>query len=422
MSVQQNSNLLAVSVAPDNKVYLLDKRSGTTLAAISVPDPTGLSFSPDGSLWVISSNQVVQYQNVNVSPAVATTLASLTLPLAVAVCPTNANLILIADGGLGGGGSQQVKAFDSSGTSLWTYGLPGGYVTNGVAVQTNKFMFGNIYEGNVTFLCFAPDGSFWVGDSGNNRSLHFSAWTGTTLNCMEQIMFQSHSYSSDLDQNNPSRVFNQFLEFKVDYAQPLAQSWTLVNNWGASVPFTNISFNSGLFGVTTLTNGRTYGFFPLSGGNQLVELVTTNGSGGLTNKLRLTGIFPSMNINGFSSSTNFFISLSSSGNLDGTGQNVAYWAEEALTGFDAANNPVWSTSLTTLAAAPNGTNDPVPRCCGGGNPRLNISSNNILISFDNTLNPGMHLGGILVGTTNWLWEASPSGNFNQDGHYDLRST
>jgi len=66
----------------------------------------------------------------------------------------------------------------------------------------------------------------WVGDGGNHRSLHFSA----ALNYLEQIMYQPHSYIACVDQNNPARVFNQFLEFSVDYTKPLAQSWTLVNN------------------------------------------------------------------------------------------------------------------------------------------------------------------------------------------------
>ena len=49
-------------------------------------------------------------------------------------------------------------------------------------------------------------------------------------------MYQPHSYMACVDQNNPSRIFNQFLEFKVDYTKPLSQAWTLVNNWKANVP------------------------------------------------------------------------------------------------------------------------------------------------------------------------------------------
>ena len=104
----------------------------------------------------------------------------------MAVNPTNANIILVADGA-NGGGSQQVKAFNSAGNSLWTYGQAGGYATSSSAVATNKFWF-NDGENDETFFCFAPDGSFWVGDGGNNRCLHFSA----KANYIEQIMYQPH--------------------------------------------------------------------------------------------------------------------------------------------------------------------------------------------------------------------------------------
>ncbi len=62
LAVQQSGNLLAVSVAPDNKVYLLDKLSGafvTKLRIVTAPGRDGWSFSPDGSLWVVSGGNVV---------------------------------------------------------------------------------------------------------------------------------------------------------------------------------------------------------------------------------------------------------------------------------------------------------------------------------------------------------------------------
>jgi len=43
--------------------------------------------------------------------------------------------------------------------------------------------------------------------------LHFDG----NRNYLEQIMYQPVSYCSSIDKNNPSRVFNGFLEFNVDY-------------------------------------------------------------------------------------------------------------------------------------------------------------------------------------------------------------
>lgn len=205
LAVQPNGNLLAVSVAPDNKVYLFDKIIGSSISSIDVISPGRLNFSPDGSLWVISSNNVLHYLDPGSLPLQALAIPDFSEPLDVAVNPTNSNLILVADGGA----SQQIKAFNSAGTPLWTYGLPGGYQVNGAAVNTNKFWFYN-GQNDGTFLCFAPDGSFWVGDGGNNRALHFSS----ALSYLEQIMYQPLSFRASVDQNNPSRVINQFLKLR----------------------------------------------------------------------------------------------------------------------------------------------------------------------------------------------------------------
>jgi len=402
LSVQQNGNLLAASVTPDNTVYLLDKKSGSPVANFSVNSPRRLNFSPDGSLWVISSNSVICFTNLPANPAVAMIIPDFSEPLDVAVCPTNSNFILVADGGV----SQQVKAFDRSGNSLWIYGLAGGYQANGVAVAINKFWFFD-GENDGTFLCFAPDGSFWVGDGANNRSLHFSA----NLNYLEQIMYQPRSWTACVDQNNPCRVFNQFMEFKVDYSKPLGQGWTVVNNWRANVDPCHITLNNpGIREVTTFTNGRTYALIDHNCmGNtlpELCELVATNG-------LRCTGIYPMVTNQGR------WTCFGPDGSARATAFGLPLWYESTLSGFDTNNNPIWNPE-SLIATASDGVTDPVPRCCSFGNVRATISSNNILISFDQTLNDGWHLGGIRVGATNWLWKASPAvPEMNGTGNFEI---
>ena len=401
LAVQQNGNLLAVSVAPDNMVYLVDKSSGAAVAGFPVTAPGRLNFSPNGALWVISSNTVNCYTNLGPAPSLIATISNLSEPLDVAVNPTNASLILVADGG----GSQQLKAFSNTAAALWTYGLPGGYQANGVAVATNKFWFNNGQK-DATFLCFAPDGSFWVGDPANNRSLHFSAARAY----LEQIMYQPLSFRASVDQSNPSRVFNQFLEFSVDYTQPLARSWTLVNNWQANVPSINNSgWSGGPYEITDFTNGRTYALIDNNSYNptrsELCELAA--------NGLRLTGILPAYNIN------RGWISFGPDGSARRTTFGAATWYESTLNGFDTNNNPIWNPEFL-IASASNGSADPVPRCCSFGNVRATISSNNILIAFDQTLNNGWHLGGIKVGASNWLWEASPAvASMNGRGAYEI---
>ena len=398
LSVQQNGNLLAVSVAPDNRVYLMDKVSGAALGSFAVSSPGRSSFSPDGSLWVISGTSVICYSNPGTSPTAVLTIPNLSKPLDVAVDPSNANLILVADGGA----SQQVKAFNSAGAALWVYGLTGGYQVNGVAVATNKFWFFD-GENEATFLCFAPDGSFWVGDEGNHRCLHFSS----TLNYIEQIMYQPHSYMACVDQNNPSRVFSQFLEFSVDYTKPLPQAWTLVNNWRVNVDPVHISWNEGLREVTTFPNGHTYALIDNNSFSPAVQELCELGP----NQLRFTGIFPLIHYG--------WISLGPDGLARATSMGVPTWYEQTLTGFDASDNPVWNAP-TLMATASAGGTDPVPRCCSFGNVRATVSTNNILVSFDQSLNNGWHLGGIRLGDSKWLWKASPAGAYlNGAGVYEI---
>ena len=410
LAVQTSGNLLAVSVLLDNMVYLFDKRAGSLLNQISVTSPGRLGFSPDGSLWIVSGSGVINYTNLNASPAAARTISGFSQPLAVAVNPTNADLVLVADGL----GSEQIKAFNHTGSPLWTYGLAGGYQTYGAAVNTNKFWFDDGQGDASTFLAFAPDGSFWVGDGGNHRSLHFLG----AGNYLEQIMYQPHSYSANVDQTDPSRVFNQFLEFSVDYSKPLSQAWTLVNNWKADVDAVHLasSFytvdegNQGLYEVTTFTNGRTYALI-----NNYTYQYAISELCELTQPvLRLTGITPA-----YGGNSRGWISLGPDGSARRTTIGLPTWFEDTLQGFDSNNNPLWSPDAPLASASDNST-DPAPRGSSFGNMRATISTNNILISFDPSLNNGWHLGGIRVGGTNWLWKASPAvTTMNGTGNYEI---
>jgi hypothetical protein len=408
LSVQVTNNLLAASSRLDNMVYLFDKTSGVLVANFSVDSPTGVSFSPDGTLWVASTNAVFAYTNVAGQHGLALTISGFSNALAIAVCPTNAALILVADGGGStnmGGGSQQIKAFDNTGAPLWTYGLAGGYPANGPAVTTNKFMFTyDLEQSEGTFIAFAPDGSFWVGDGGDHRSLHFSP----SCSYLEQIMYQPHSYKTCVDQNNPGRVFNQYLEFSVDYTKPLSNAWTLVNNWNPSPASYGCYYSDavGLQEVVTLTNGRTYGLLQnrCAGGNdsEVFEL-TTNG-------IRFTHLFPS------GTNVSACASLDTSGNAYIFTPGIASWYERVLTGFDGSNNPVFAPKML-IASAPNGASNPVPRLTG--NERTVISSNNILISLDQGRDVAWHLGGVRLGGTSWLWQTSPAGYLNGCGNFEI---
>src|ERR1700730_14386272 len=139
-------------------------------------------------------------------------------------------------------------------------------------------------------------------------------------------MYQPHAYIACVDQNNPSRVFNQFLEFSVDYTKPLPQAWTLVNNWQANVDPLHISWNNGLFDdeglfeVTTFTNGRTYALVDNHAYPYILKELCELG----TNQLRFTGLFPMLGSGGR------WISLGPDGSARATTIGAAQWYESTL--------------------------------------------------------------------------------------------
>ncbi len=168
--------------------------------------------------------------------------------------------------------NQVVRFFNTStgveGTQL---GVNGGY-SNSPDVTNTKFMFDDLRGNTFGFLAYAPDGSFWLGDCGNQRELHFSP----NKNYIETIMSLGITYSTCVDPNNITRVFANYMEFAIDYSKPLTgnSGWTYVRNWGYSSAAVNTQSTKRLLSVITLSNGRTFGY-DYAPGMGLVELSST---------------------------------------------------------------------------------------------------------------------------------------------------
>ncbi|WP_173809428.1 malectin domain-containing carbohydrate-binding protein [Hymenobacter caeli] len=402
LAVQRTGRILAVAHRGQNVIRLFDKTTGQLLANLPAASPGSLSMTPAGDLWAVVANGVVRYTNLSTLPLVAAVLPGLAHPLAVGTDPANEDLVLVADGGP----SQQVKAYSRIGVPLWTYGQAGGYVANGSAVRNDKLWFENSVTSETAFITVLPDHSFWVSDIGNNRCLHFSA----TRAYLEQVMYQPFSYTTSVDANDPTRVFSDFLEFKVDYTKPIGDSWTLVRNWRAGLDARYIGFTQGLHQVATLANGRTYALL-----RNFSDFYTETAELG-GNYLRPTGIRlatveeePTLMPDG---------TVYLAPHSVGTNTAVA-WHVRALTGFDGSGNPQWALPKT-LASVQAGPQDPVPHPIGGIDAtRAPVTSSGVMVSFDNSKSSGWHLGGIRVGSTKWLWKASPTGALDGKGSFDI---
>ena len=416
LAVQKNGNYLFVSRPGINELHVLDKKSGALVQNISMTSPRDLAIDSDDNLWIISGTNTVAKYSVNSNGTLSSaliTISSLADPKAMAVSPDN-KLLVVVDGG----GSQQLKAFtNDSGYAAWTFGQYGGYESD-PAVSDDKFYFSDyVTMLSKPFIAFQPDGSFWVADVGNERIQHYDS----SRNFIERIMCLPHSYSVVADRNDPTRVFNEYLEFQVDYSKPLAPnngSWKLIRNWRRGI--TKNYFMEGkvnIFNnVITLSNGRTYATLenckvPDVRYPEVVELPATG-------HVRYTGVrfgdF-SKDMIATDGSLRRFVSSGKVG--DG-----GYWETQPLTGFSSDNNPVWGTS-SKIGTLPTITEkDP-------GNGQVShpaMTSSDILVVFERErYNKGFHLGGIRKHDNKYLWKACPattrdySGAFPADGAFDI---
>jgi hypothetical protein len=421
LAVQKSGIYLLVAHKSLNQLHVLNKTTGARVQTLTYSGARALAIDTAGNLWMCyTSGGSPRIEKFQVNPD--GTLTSLSLlptglidPLAMGVSPDNATLV-IADGG----SSQQLKAYsNSTAASSWTYGQLGGYA-NGASVSNDKFYFSDTRSTIGTFVSFQPDGTFWVSDAGNYRAQHYAA----DRTFIDRIMYFGRFYSCFVDKNNPTRVFGDYLEFSIDYSKPVAPnngSWTLVNNWGYSIPLAYDSEFNRMRSVTTLNNGKTYAMFANATTSkwQVTELTSTG-------TLRFTGILvPIDNSQLYPDGSLRKLSVITLG-------QPSVYRKKLLTGFDGSANPLWGTEVIT-ASTPTATGKD-PGYWGSG---INLkagetTTSGVMVAFDaggaHTGYDNYHLGGILPGKTKWLWRTAMSttidytGDFPPNGNYDIGNT
>jgi hypothetical protein len=421
LAVQKTGNLLFVAHGGENKIFIYDKRSGTGKGSIDVSTPGRIATAANGDLWVCCQSDgkpaVVRYSNFENGAKIISTISELEAPAAVGVSPLDDG-VLIADGGA----SQQLRAYDASGKSLWTYGQRGGY-DNGPAVTTDKFFF------KATMIAFQPDGTFWVKDEATHRVLHFTP----DRKYLDAIMYQPHPFTQTVDPNDPTRAFINWLEFKIDYSKPLTQpgAWKLVNYWGHKLPASAYNnFDDGLYRVVTLENSagvrsddkspppqkRTYGFIlgGQYGAKKIVELLPSG--------LRICEGTP---LEGK-------IRLEDDGALSWVDRRdgVASFYRRDLAPFLPGSSDLRWEAPRIFAQAPAhwDRKTEVGERWDGGDPVCGdmyfaqwryLPEAKLLVSFDCDRNSaGWHLGAVRERDNQWLWRAAPAGPMDGHGTFD----
>lgn len=414
LAVQKNGAFLFVAHKDLDLINVFNKTSGAFVTSYSFTAPREICVDGNDRLWVISGSNTVEKYTVNTNGTLSSaqlSLSGLLEPLAMAVSPNNSKIAI-----LDGASSQQIKTYGiNSGSLIWTFGSAGGYI-NSPAVSDNKFYFNDsVTMLTKPFIAFQPDSSFWVGDVGNERVQHYSA-SKTFIN---RIMCLPHSYSTVVDKNDPTRVFNEFLEFKVDYSKTLAPnngSWRLVNNWRRSLTADYYQHDKMrvFLQMTTLSNNRTYAildkYIDDIRSSELVELPASG-------NLRFTGIKMGDFTQDVIEKDGSLRRLITDRNLGDSG----YWEVQTLKGF-SNNNPVWNSPSISATLPKIKADDPA--FSNVNSPVVTSTGYNIIFNAEKD-NKGYHLGAVKNGTGRYAWRTSKATNTNYigpmptDGSFDI---
>lgn len=405
--IAANSSFLFVSWKYYNTIqtYSLSNNSGALLKTTNFGTHTPGSIAVYGNyLWVNVNSSVAQY-NINSDGSLTASGVSIAVSQVGAMAISTGGELAIIDLS-----TKQVRFYNATtgATSAAPLGQAGGYDTNGPLVTYDKFMFNAINNaGVVPAIAYQADGSFWFSDISNYRVLHFNA----DKSYKEQIAYVPTSRSCNVDQNNPTRVFADYLEYQVDYskvATDINNSWVLKYNWNVG---TNLNVFGQFVSVTTLSNNHTYAIGKAdAGGIQLYDLRST----GAVQVGILNYVEPTLEADG----SIYTRTISNS---------QAVVTKYALTGFDSNFMPQWGAG-TVIATTPVYAEE--QPFTFQNNTRGASTNPNRYFFFnpdprtDSGL-PVYHLGSIPVGGTSFEWKTSRqigylgpyplNGNYYNDG-------
>jgi len=397
-AVQTKGNLLFVAHGLLNIINVYDKTTGQLLRTTEIESPGSMSLSTDEKyLWVITGGVVkkidafVGFDELTLSGTIE--------PKSISV---NENYILIADAGT----SQQVKKYTLDGQLIDVLGDYGGYYVNPSASKTKFYFTDKRNEEYPVQVYWQSDGSFWLIDGGNYRVLHFDS----NMLYKDEFGYIPKTYNTWVDPNDPTRVFANFLEYKVGYTKELKDDWELAANWGANV-LPNEDDPKSTIRPITFTNGRRYSFLK-NVPNQtynLVELTDTGliktGFGGIGNSTQLARDLSlyTMPIGRYGSKQLFTKRKLIEGDNPTWGESEVIAKIDFTDSFDAG----YVGQPFTLRTG-------------------EITDNGNIVVWDGTANGShYHLGGIKLGDSSFSFlSAKPTtkeyiGNFPKNGQYDI---
>ncbi|SFZ94045.1 Lysophospholipase L1 [Flaviramulus basaltis] len=417
LAVQKNGNKLFIAREQSNSLHVLLKNTGVLLQSLAYNSIKHCKVDNNDDLWIVydnaSGDEIVEKFTVNIVTGALTstgfTIKGLEDIQSMAFSP-DGTTIAIADAKYNG--AHQVFGYSTNtGTLSWTLGRNESYAAD-AKVYDDKFMFRQPNEDYYYygFVAYESDGSLWVGDRGNYRYQRFN----TSRVFTDSVMWFPGIYSLNVDANDNTRVFYEFLEFDVDYSLPLQpgnanKAWKLVNNWGAREPIEaaglSVDGNVKIRDITTLSNGRTYAFM-FNGYPSYALLELVNGG-----SLRNTGI--TINNSNFKSNLKPDDKITDAEQIY-TGEVRMF--ETPIVGFDGSNNPILGTRTQWGAYGTATVNLTGPHYSSG-----EITSNGTYIIFDgNQKNAGdYHLAGYRKGDSKLSWKTLKGVVYGENDNYPL---
>lgn len=418
IAVQQGGPLLAVARPARAAVLLFDKRSGRALGRVPLERSSSqlqqIAFAPNGDLWLLGRDRATRWRWDGHQATPIAQTGPLRAPLAIAVHPGDEDAVWIALGDR----LHQIHRFDRHGTPVATLGRAFTYDTD-PTVADDRLCFRAQGDTERTALAVEIDGSIWVVDTCNHRIVHFDV-AGRPAS---KVAYLPVVYVAAADPHDATRVFANFLEFRVDPEAPLApgMGWTLVRNWWPGLPRElrdrgdHHDGFAGLRTVVTVTPGVTMAQVAAGDREAIVQL-PREGPLRTVRQLAPPQAGATRKV------------LNDGGDL--------VWAQRGLhrqsvlrqrfTGLSASAEPQWSAEAELLASVPVLPGSPVERgaFAGPAGPRFPITASGEVVLFDGSVvgNDGFHLGAVRLGDTRWSWMASDSGAIDGKGRFQTRAS
>lgn len=375
LAVMKTGSYLYCTYFRKGEVRCYNKTTGAFIRTISLPLKNICIL--DSVVYGINGNFIKGYK-INSNGSLTANSFSISISNPLNVKSLNGLIYVLV------GSTQQIKVYNTSGTLQWTHGQSGGYKSSPY-VKNDKFHFvdpNTLDKRGFLFPC--RDGSFWVGDIGNCRQLHFSS----SRSYLEQFSYIPTSYNTSASKNSPGRVFSGFLEFNAD-------SNKLVANWEGNLKSGYLNPNRReIFSDIFVSNNRTFAtihYYPngfYDDGDRTPEYVELTDTG-----IRYTGIR-------LQQPSNRWLIYSTVPNGDrfryeyvemSSGTDTVF--KRTFTGLNGSGNPTWGTE-SVFSLVPITANAPIRYCA----EKINSS----LVFFSaNWANTGYHLG--KIANNKWAW-------------------